>query len=541
MEHKKNTIFIKNSLLIFGACTIFSVLLSCAGKDKEEGKISAETETVFAGEKISDMQRAETTEDVSEEMAGTAGESIGVSEDMEASEETTAKISAIAGMPGKDGIVLTDVEFEKRLFGEKSEENVPVQFVFSDGTAVEWQLSHEVWRAEYYDVTGDGVLEVLLEGYDGGNSTVDIFQIEGKEVTELSFPHDFLELQGRSYDTEFFYVNRGNREGYGLEVKTYKKQGEEAVLDQCLEIFYENGKWIRLPERRFEPEVSLESDSVEARVYESFLRGECGAEISEHYHDAIRHSEMVPFGKNREDFYLRDVLDSIILNANRWEHHLKGVGQVRYALINCGSDGSMELAVEISGVHIYSEMDDSSVLMVFQCKDGKAELIYGVDTWARRDVYFCSDGTIAEAGSGGAEFHGADAGKIGADGVYRMAYDMEIGSGTSVGSVGELEGYPSNNGEEVPAAFYLCRFGDETIYAYYIEEDASEDDKECIMEYIAENENRLGVEFMTYEQMTALMDVRIQELGISDWNDRDMEVPWQTLNGCEEYLCQKGN
>ena len=61
------------------------------------------------------------------------------------------------------------------------------------------------------------------------------------------------------------------------------------------------------------------------------------------------------------------------------------------------------------------------------------------------------------------------------------------------------------------------------------------------MEYIAENENRLGVEFMTYEQMTALMDVRIQELGISDWNDRDMEVPWQTLNGCEEYLCQKGN
>lgn len=523
MEHKKNTIFIKKFLLIFSAFTLFSVLPSCAEKDKE-------------GEKISEMQRAETTENVSEEMAGAEEESAEVSEDMEASEETAAKISAIAGMPGKDGIVLTDVEFEKSLFDKKSEENVPVQFVFSDGTAVERQMPHEVWRAQYYDITGDGVLEVLLEGYDEGNRTLNIFQIDGKEITELSFTHDFVELQGRNCDTEIFYVNRGSREGYALEVKTYKEQVEEAVLDQCLEIFYENGKWIRLPERRFEPEVSLESNSEEARLYESFLRGECSAEVSEHYHDAVSHSEMVPFGKNREDFYLRDVLDSIILNANRWEHHLKGVGQVKYGLIDCGGDGSMELAVEIAGVHIYSEMDDSSVLMVFKCKDGKVELIYGVDTWARRDVWFCSDGTIAEWGSGGATFHGADAGKIGADGVYRMAYDMEIGSGQSAQSVGELEGYPSDNGEEVPASFYLCRIGDEAIYAYYIEEDASEDDKERIMEYIAENEKRLGVEFMTYEQMTALMDAQIQELGISDWNDREMEVPWQTLNGCEEYL-----
>lgn len=228
MEHKKNTRFIKKVLLIFGACAIFSVLACCAGKDKEEGKISGETKTVFGGEKISEMQRAETTEDVSEEMAGTAEESAEVSEDMEASEETKAKISAIAG----------------------------------------------------------------------------------------------------------------------------------------------------LPERRFEPEVSLESDSEEARLYESFLRGECSAEVSEHYHDAVSHSEMVPFGNNRKAFYLRDVLDFIILNAkNRWGHHLKGVGQVKYGLIDCGGDGSMELAVEIAGVHIYSEMDDSSVLMVFKCKDGKVEFM----------------------------------------------------------------------------------------------------------------------------------------------------------------------
>lgn len=290
MEHKKNTIFIKKFLLIFSAFTLFSALPSCAEKDKEE-------------EKISEMQRAETTEEVSEEMAGAAGESAEVSEDMEASEETAAKISAIAGMPGKDGIVLTDVAFEKSLFDKKSEENVPVQFVFSDGTAVERQMPHEVWRAQYYDITGDGVLEVLLEGYDEGNRTLNIFQIDGKEITELSFIHDFVELQGRNCDTE---------------------------------IFYENGKWIRLPEQRFEPEVSLESDSEEARLYESFLRGECSAEVSEHYHDAVSHSEMVPFGKNREDFYLRDVLDSIILNANRREHHLKGVGQVKYGLIDCG-------------------------------------------------------------------------------------------------------------------------------------------------------------------------------------------------------------
>ena len=498
MEHKKKVKVLKNFFFIFFAFTIFSVLPSCAGKEREEGRFFAETE-----------EPLETASETAEEPAEP---------------------------------VLVDIRYDKEL-----DWDVPVEFVFSDGTVVKRQSMYGIRDTEYLDMTGDGVDEVLLQGsfYDGRDgefsleafhSTISIFQIDGREVTELSFADDIGELQGKFCEVWDFKLDRGGRKGNALHVRAYAKEELGYRLEKEMDIFYENGKWISLPKRKFEPEVSLDSDSEEAGAYEAFLRGECKAGVSKNCCNKIRYlPHSLDFsGGSEDDFYFQDMLETIISDARAlhgWP--VDGVENVIYGLIDCGSDGNLELVVWVSGVHIYSEYDSSSVMMVFGYRDRNVELIYGEDTWARSEAHINSDGSVCGGGSGGATLHGWEEGKIGADGVYRSAYHMLIGSGQPVG---EME--PCNDflDKDFSPVFYQCELEGETIYAYDISEDTPKEVQEDIMEYIAENEKSLGVEFMTYEKMSALCDARIKKLDISDYDDQEKEVFYQTLTGCDEFL-----
>lgn len=447
MKNKKKTIKTRTFILSLNIITLFSVLSSCGGKEKGEIPVGTEMES----------QKP----------------------------------------------VLADIRYDENLDGD-----VPVEFVFSDGTVVERQSMYPVMDVEYLDMTGDGVDEVLLKGmfHDGMetedpawpyHSTLDIFQIDGSEAVELSFTDDIEELQGKVCEVHVFQLDRGGRKGNALHVRAYIKENLIYNLEKEMDIFYENGKWVKLPKRKFEPTVSLGSDSEDV-------------------------------------FSFQDILETIISDARaRTGWPVDGVERVIYGLMDCGSDGELELVVEVLGVHIYSQNDDSSVIMVFRHSDGKLELIYGVNTWARSETHILSDGSIDGGGSGGATLHCWEQGKIGADGVYREAYYLSIGSGQAVG---EMEPCYDFQDIEFSPVFYQCKMEGETIYAYDIEEDTPEELREDVLEYIGENEKNLGVEFLTYEKMDALRNARIQELGISEGNDEDKQIFWQTLNGCEDYL-----
>lgn len=241
MRHTKKAKSTVNLILIFCGCILFCALSFCV------------KETAGAAENVT-----------------------------EESGETVLKISETAGTPGKDGAVLTKV---RQQYTVSFPESTPVQFVFDDGTAVEWTsiyALYELKNAECLDVTGDGVKEVLLWGYYVNTATeynmLNIFQIDGREVTELRFWDDIEELRDEACNTNLFYMNRGDKKGYALQVETYGKEGAQVFLEQQMEIYYENGKWRKLPGRELKPQVSLESHSEAAKIYEAFLRGEmqCG-------------------------------------------------------------------------------------------------------------------------------------------------------------------------------------------------------------------------------------------------------------------------
>ena len=77
---------------------------------------------------------------------------------------------------------------------------------------------------------------------------------------------------------------------------------------------------------------------------------------------------------------------------------------------------------------------------------------------------------------------------------------------------------------------------DKMIYAYRMSEDVPGDVLEHIYDYIAENEDELGIKFFSYETMQALCDAQERKIGIAGDDSEENKIQWQTLQGCEEYL-----
>lgn len=493
----------------------------------------------------------------------TAGAAENVTEE---SGETVLKISETAGTPGKDGAVLTKV---RQQYTVSFPESTPVQFVFDDGTAVEWTsiyALYELKNAECLDVTGDGVKEVLLWGYYVNTATeynmLNIFQIDGREVTELRFWDDIEELRDEACNTNLFYMNRGDKKGYALQVETYGKEGAQVFLEQQMEIYYENGKWRKLPGRELKPQVSLESHSEAAKIYEAFLRGECNAGELERCRYAADYCHLGL--KDYEDFSFQDVLDGILADSRETHCYTPAVHvedmecglidcveSVEYGLIDCGEDGRPELAVRVRGVHEYFIDEDCDVILIFGCRNGKVKLLYEVDTWENRHAEICLDGSIYTDGKGkiycdqndewsfdvraeGETEDGClECAGIGSDYLYSKAYEVFVGSGKEVGG---MTAYEPLCGEELFAEFYQCVIDDKMIYAYRMSEDVPGDVLEHIYDYIAENEDELGIKFFSYETMQALCDAQERKIGIAGDDSEENKIQWQTLQGCEEYL-----
>lgn len=532
MKRKKKTKCRKIFCQIIGACIFFAyALLFYGGKEETAGAAEVE-ESKAMGE----------------------------------TEEIMFKISETAGMPGKDGAVLAEVRQQYRV---SFTESMPVQFVFDDGTAVEWlpeYANYMLEGAQCLDMTGDGRKEVLLWGYFVNTATeynmLNIFQVDGREVTELSFQEDIAELKDEVCNTSLFYRNRGDQKGYALQVETYGKEGACVFLEQRMEIYYENGKWIKLPRRKLNIRVSLESDSEAARIYEAFLRGECNAGEWRKRRYAMDYCHLGL--KDYEDFCFQDILDGILEGSRKthWtpavpvedvEYGLMDcVESVEYGLMDCGKDGRPELALRVRGVHEYSNNKDFDVILIFGCRNGKVKLLYGVDIWESRHAEICSEGSIyidgkgviycdqndewsfeAKAEGDEAEYRCLESAGIGSDYLYRTACRILVGTGREVGG---MTAYKPLCGEELSAEFYQCMLGDKKIYAYRIFENLPEDVLEHTKDYIAENEDKLGVKFFSYETMQALCDAQERKRGISGYDARENKIQWQVLQGCEEYI-----
>lgn len=354
------------------------------------------------------------------------------------------------------------------------------------------------------------------------------------------FVLEMTEQDGRQLLTGYEYLYAGciaDTLGTAVFVFDWDEDGKAFVSDWYVEDLdgktYAASDWIWDAEY-YDKELFSENGR-EVRAYEEFLRGERQAVIADYiYTDTGYRGTFLTeegFTDRQEDgFFFRDLVDGI--QHEMLEDYVRNtVGEVQYALIDCGNDGKKQLALRACELGIYSPRDDSSLTMVFDYKDGNVVIIYAVDTWARRYNEVYKNGYAYGYGSGGAYCHYAWEGIIGADGIYRKSYECHMENGEGLAGMSHY-GDNRNPGEDwsFNVDFYEYTINDEMFYAYCIADDATDEEREIILNYIRDNEDRMGVSFLTDDEAWELVEKNRKRIRITEETDsEENEIDWRTL------------
>ncbi len=274
---------------------------------------------------------------------------------------------------------------------------------------------------------------------------------------------------------------------------------------------------------------------AEVATYEDFLAGKCTADVA--YNAHIDVSYIGGFlmnsaaGGEREGFSVHDLITNIsqeIVDARGGG----SIGRMEYALIDCGGDGKKQLALRAYGLGIYSADDDSDLTMVFDERDGNVTMIYAVDSWARSENELYDNGYVFGSGSGGASCHYAWEGIIDADGVYHKTYDCHTETGQGLYGMSSCwEVWDSSDNEGFPAEFCEYEINGNTIYSYYILDDATDAERKIVTDYIKDNEARMGIRFLTSSEAWARVEKNREAQGITEGMDaEENKIAWKTFS-----------
>lgn len=273
----------------------------------------------------------------------------------------------------------------------------------------------------------------------------------------------------------------------------------------------------------------------EVTAYEEFLTGKREAAVADYIYTDISYrgaflTDEDFLSSQKGMFSFRDLVDGI--QHEMLEDYVRNkIEEMQYALIDCGNDGKKQLALCAYGLGIYSRDDDSSLTMVFDYKDGNVVLVYAADAWCRSYNEVYKNGFAFGGGSGGALCHYVWEGIIGADGIYRKSYECHIETGQGLyGMSSYRDAWNSEDDCSYYVDFYECTINDEMYYAYYIADEATDEEREIILNYIRENEELMGVSFLTDDEAWELVEknrkrIKITEETVSDEN----EIEWRTL------------
>lgn len=288
------------------------------------------------------------------------------------------------------------------------------------------------------------------------------------------------------------------------------------------------------------PLFDMDETGAEIAAYEEFLTGKRTAKVAQScyvsapYIGSFLTDCMEDRSENR--FSIDDLTAAITvkMRENRGGEEC-GIQGMEYALLDCG--GKKLLALRVYGVDIYAQNDDSDLTMVLMEDNGVLLITYAVDSWARSMSVLFSNGYVFGGGSGGAECHYTWEGIIGADGVYRRTYDCHAELGQSLyGMTSHWEIWDENDRGSFPVEFAEYQVNEETIYCYAIlddladEEIVSAQDREIIMDYLKDNEVRMGIQFLTTDEAWARVEQNRKALGVTDeMQDDEHIISWRTL------------
>lgn len=267
----------------------------------------------------------------------------------------------------------------------------------------------------------------------------------------------------------------------------------------------------------------------ELEVYRRFLAGEEKMYVRD---DSL--AELCPYYDNDGTrFFIKefecdmwDVLESVreyYLNPPGWNDKIEGIW---YACLDCGNDGSMELAVRFKGIDIYSPSDDSDVTFVLKYDGNRPVLCYAFETWARSETQLYYYGFVENSGSGGASIHYYSADVLDLDGSINTVKDSTFLSGSSAADIAHDEYYEVFD-KAPEMTVEVIKIDDERVYRAYISDEA---DYESCNLFISLCEQK-GMIFLTEEEEKNMLEEKINSLGIDEKCLERAELVWKKLDG----------
>ena len=166
------------------------------------------------------------------------------------------------------------------------------------------------------------------------------------------------------------------------------------------------------------PSTKKPAEIVGDGLYERFLRNEVKVKIGTEKN--LGDKEDFNFRASQgQEFTLEELVNTIIkwYTDDPWVVQIT-LEKIEYSFLDCGNDGSRELAIRISTPC----WDDWNESIIIKEKDGQLETIYSDVGWSRSRICINEYGYIYGDGSGGAASHGFDKAFLDADGKYHSIY-----------------------------------------------------------------------------------------------------------------------
>jgi hypothetical protein len=172
-------------------------------------------------------------------------------------------------------------------------------------------------------------------------------------------------------------------------------------------------------------ESNLSSEEIERQesleAYEKFMRNEAKLSFDRFMTDNYMDERFYEMGS---EYTLSEILD--IVTDRYFEYSTdKKIQYIDYSYLDCGKDGVNELFLRFNGMDLYGEEDDSTLVYIIKYIDGKLDLCYTYETWARSESSINEYGYYQCSGSNGATNHGSEDGLVDKDGNWQPIVSIE--------------------------------------------------------------------------------------------------------------------
>lgn len=294
-----------------------------------------------------------------------------------------------------------------------------------------------------------------------------------------------------------------------------------------------------------EPTSTLEELSMDA--YEKFIKNEMT--ISFDYYMPISDMDEDLY-KRGSEYTLTEVLS--IITANYFQgFDNKKIGEIDYSFIDCGNDGVNELAICFDGMDLYNENDGSTLVYIIKYIEGKLNLCYYYETWARSDSTLNVYGYIESGGSSSASNHVSDSGLIDKDGKWQQIVYIEseldiqqllYGDDSNLGMIPEVsekkgitDGIEVNsilideNATNLGNADNVKRYY--TFYAYDDNWNLINDAKLYTNSKYKDIFDEAKIPFITPGELSAMISEKEKKVGATAEIKEGAEITWKTLSG----------